>query len=120
MIPFAGKKVSLAALAMVWAACQTQHAPTVAHRAKTLEVHVEKVQVKTFRMTRVGLGSSIALNTTMVRPLVDGRLQKIFFQEGGEVAQGTLLATLDLRPFQFAERQAAATLARDKALLLNA
>jgi multidrug efflux system membrane fusion protein len=62
-----------------------------------------------------GLGTVAAWQQVSVRPQVDGRLEKVFFQEGQAVKKGQLLAQIDPRPFILQLRQAEGALARDRA-----
>jgi multidrug efflux system membrane fusion protein len=66
-----------------------------------------------------GLGSVTAWKTVTVRPLVDGRLDKVRFQEGQQVRKGEVLAEIDPRPFLAQLHQAEGAMARDTALLRN-
>lgn len=66
-----------------------------------------------------GIGSAVALQSVAVRPQVDGRIDKIFFEEGKPVKAGEVLAQIDPRPFKIALQQAQANLARDRATLDN-
>ncbi|HEX4769713.1 MAG TPA: efflux RND transporter periplasmic adaptor subunit [Bryobacteraceae bacterium] len=74
-----------------------------------------------------GLGTVTASNTVTVRPRVDGQLVSVSFKEGEFVHAGSLLATLDPRPFEVALAQAEGalaqargTLAKDQAALRDA
>jgi multidrug efflux system membrane fusion protein len=67
-----------------------------------------------------GLGTVQAFYTVTVTARVDGELQKIDFTEGQTVHKGDLLAQIDPRPNQAAYEQAAATKAKDAAMLENA
>lgn len=65
------------------------------------------------------MGTAQALVTARVHSQVDGRIDKVHFQEGAMVAEGEALMDLDTRPFTIALAQAEANLARDMALLRN-
>lgn len=55
-----------------------------------------------------GVGTARPLNTVTVRPQADGRLIKIHFREGQDVAAGDLLAEIDPASYQAALDQAIA------------
>ena len=59
-------------------------------------------------------------STAIVKPRVDGLLQKLLFSEGTIVKEGDVLAQIDPVPLQVALAQAEGTLARDAAQLNNA
>jgi membrane fusion protein, multidrug efflux system len=67
-----------------------------------------------------GVGTAKALNTVTVRSQVDGKLMKIMFTEGQEVAKGSVLAKIDPTIYQAQYDQAVAKKAQDEALLANA
>jgi multidrug efflux system membrane fusion protein len=54
-------------------------------------------------------------NTVTIRPRVSGQIEAVHFADGQYVSTGTLLYTIDQRPFQAAVDVAKANLARDKA-----
>jgi multidrug efflux system membrane fusion protein len=67
-----------------------------------------------------GLGNVVAGRTVTVRAQVDGRLDKVLFDEGQLVRRGQLIAQIDPRPFEIQLHQAQGALARDEAQLANA
>jgi multidrug efflux system membrane fusion protein len=67
-----------------------------------------------------GLGTVTPLATVTVKTQIDGKITRIAFTEGKDVAEGDFLAEIDPRPYQVALEQAEGALARDQALLANA
>jgi multidrug efflux system membrane fusion protein len=67
-----------------------------------------------------GVGTAKALNTVLVRSQVDGKLMKIDFKEGQEVAQGSVIAKIDPTTYQAQYDIAVAKKAQDEAMLANA
>jgi membrane fusion protein, multidrug efflux system len=67
-----------------------------------------------------GVGTIRALNTVTVRPQVDGKLIKISFKEGQDVARGDVLAEIDPVTYQAQLDQVKAKKALDEAQLENA
>ena len=67
-----------------------------------------------------GVGTAKALNTVTVRPQVDGKLIRILFTEGQDVAKGFILAKIDPVTYQAAYDQTVAKKAQDEAQLANA
>ena len=61
------------------------------------------------------IGTVEAFTTVSVKSQVSAELVEVHFAEGQEVEQGTLLFTLDSRPFEVDLRRAEANLARDTA-----
>jgi multidrug efflux system membrane fusion protein len=66
------------------------------------------------------LGTVVPQATVRVRPLVNGVLTQVLFQEGQSVKRGQLLATIDPRPFEMALQQAVGQRMRDEAQLAAA
>lgn len=67
-----------------------------------------------------GLGVVAASKTVIIRPRVDGTIDRVAFTEGDEITAGTLIAQLDPRPYQAVLDQALARKASDEATLANA
>jgi multidrug efflux system membrane fusion protein len=67
-----------------------------------------------------GVGTAKALNTVLVRSQVDGKLMKIDFKEGQEVAQGSVIAKIDPTIYQAQFDITVAKKAQDEATLSNA
>ncbi|MDN5843134.1 MAG: efflux RND transporter periplasmic adaptor subunit [Alcaligenaceae bacterium] len=67
-----------------------------------------------------GVGTVNAWASVTVRPQIDGRLDSVGFEEGGNVLKGQLIAQLDARTQQALLDQALAQKAKDQALLVNA
>ena len=67
-----------------------------------------------------GLGLVSASNAVLIRPRVDGTLDRVNFTEGDEVKAGNVIAVIDPRPYQALLDQALAKKATDEANLANA
>jgi multidrug efflux system membrane fusion protein len=67
-----------------------------------------------------GIGRVEAYSAVSIRSLVEGELREVYFKEGQDVQKGTLLLSIDSRPFEAALRQAEANLERDQALVQQA
>src|SRR3981081_4685639 len=93
---------------------------SAASRGPAVRVTVAPVEKADFPVYLTGLGTVQGFNTVVVRPRVDGQIDKGAFQEGQLVKQGDLLAQIDPRPFQATLDQAKAKKARDEASLANA
>ena len=83
-------------------------------------VQAATARVADVNVVQTALGTATALRTAIVKPRVDGLLQKLLFTEGQIVKEGDVLAQIDPVPLQVALAQAEGTLARDAAQLNNA
>ena len=95
-------------------------AATPAERPAAVPVTVASVMRRDVPLKVRAIGNVEAYRTVSVRSQVDGQLAEVHFKEGGEVATGDLLFTIDPRPFEAALRAAEANLARDEAQRNNA
>jgi multidrug efflux system membrane fusion protein len=94
--------------------------PAASAEARIIPVTVAAAAQRDLPVYLEGLGNALPLATVTVKSQVDGRLDKVAFQEGQEVKKGDLLAQIDPRPFAIAQHQAEAALVRDAAQLKNA
>jgi multidrug efflux system membrane fusion protein len=84
-----------------------------------VQVSMAPVEKSDFPVYLTGLGTVQGFNTVLVRPRVDGQIDKIAFKEGQVVKQGDLLVEIDPRPYQATLDQAKAKKAQDEANLAN-
>lgn len=87
---------------------------------RVVPVPVAVVETRDLPIVLEGIGTVAAYNSVIVKPQVDGRIDKILFVEGQSVKQGDVLVQIDPRPFAIQLQQANAALLRDKATLANA
>jgi membrane fusion protein, multidrug efflux system len=87
---------------------------------RAIPVAAAQVQRRDVPIYLEGLGNVVAGRTVTVRAQVDGRLDKVLFDEGQLVHRGQLIAQIDPRPFEIQLHQAQGALARDEAQLANA
>ncbi|RPI35811.1 MAG: efflux RND transporter periplasmic adaptor subunit, partial [Nitrospiraceae bacterium] len=83
-------------------------------------VTVGVVSQKTVPVQLRAIGNVEAFSTVGIKAQINGTLAKAHFTEGQDVKKGSLLFTIDPRPFEAALRQAEAALARDRAQFENA
>ncbi len=72
------------------------------------------------RVSRSAIGTVVPLALVTVRSQLSGHLDRLLFQEGQLVEAGTLLAEIDVRPYQLAQAQYEGQRQRDQALLSQA
>jgi multidrug efflux system membrane fusion protein len=95
--------------------CREKAAPPAGPRA--VSVSAARVERRDLPVSLEGLGTVIAYRSILVRPLVDGVLEQVFFLEGQLVRAGDPLAQIDPRPFLNQLHQAEGALQRDLAVL---
>jgi len=83
-------------------------------------VNVARAGQKSVPVELRAIGNVEPYATVAVKSMVTGSIGRVHFREGDEVGKGTLLFTIDPRPFQAALSQAKANLARDLAKAANA
>ena len=88
--------------------------------ARPVPVSVERARRGDIEVLINALGTVTARNTVLIKPRVDGLLQRVAFQEGQQVKVGEVVAEIDARPYRAQLEQASGQLARDQALLANA
>ena len=67
-----------------------------------------------------GIGTVQPSSSVLIRPRINGTLDKVVFQEGQNIKQGDLVAMIDDRPYRAALDQAIAKKNEDQAALNNA
>lgn len=87
---------------------------------KPFEVKVTKVVAKDVPITREWVGQTLGAVDIEIRARVDGWLQGIYFTEGSEVREGTLLYKIDATVYEQAVAEAQGNVASIKTLLAQA
>jgi membrane fusion protein, multidrug efflux system len=95
------------------ASAQSAHGPGGANE-RPIPVLVSTAAKRDVPIYLEGLGTVTAFKTVNVRSQVDGRLNRVDFQEGQKVKQGQVIAEIDPRPFTILLHQGEAALARDQ------
>jgi multidrug efflux system membrane fusion protein len=83
-------------------------------------VTIATVTTKTVPVQVRVIGNGEAYSTVNVKSQVEGRVERVYFEEGQTVKKGQLLFSIDSRPFVTMVHQAEANLAKDQALEKNA
>jgi membrane fusion protein, multidrug efflux system len=110
--------MALSMVALLFAGCSDKKAasaPPMSLRDMEVPVEVAKATQRNMPVQVSAIGNVQAYSTVTVKSLVDGEIQKAYFQEGQDVKKGDRLFGIDPRPFQAALHQAEANLARDQA-----
>jgi membrane fusion protein, multidrug efflux system len=90
--------------------------PAKTKRDRVVPVVVSTVEEKTVPVQLAAIGNVEAFATVAIKARVTGELKEIHFREGQDVAQGSLLFTIDPDPFVADLKKAQANLAKDIAL----
>jgi membrane fusion protein, multidrug efflux system len=93
--------------------------PKAAER-ETVPVVISTVAQKTVPLQLRAIGNVEALTNVSIKTQISGELRGVHFREGQDVKKGTLLFTIDRRPFEAELSRAEATLAKDEAEAANA
>ncbi len=103
-------------LAVMVPACSKKQAPPPKPPAPvTAGIVVQKTVPVQIR----AIGNVEAYSTVSVKSQIGGILTRVHFREGQDVRQGSILFTIDPRPYEAALKQAEANLAKDNAQLEN-
>lgn len=108
-----------AAGAFVWVAQHPKEAdsPKPGRGGGPVTVSVMSANEEDMPIFLSALGTVQAVNRVLIRPMVEGPLDKVAFTEGEEVKKGAVLAQIDPRMYQAALASAKAKLAQDQAQL---
>lgn len=85
-----------------------------------IPVVVAQVVQKAVPVQIRAIGNVQAYSSVTVKSRVPGQIMRVYFKEGDDVKKGTLLFTIDPRPYEAALKQAEANLQRDLALVKQA
>ena len=113
-----GLLMVLSMAALLFTGCSDKNAasaPKMSLRDMEVPVDVAKATQRNMPVQVSAIGNVEAYSTVTVKSLVDGEIQKAYFQEGQDVKKGDMLFGIDPRPFQAALHQSEANLARDQA-----
>ena len=102
------------------AACGRQEPPAPAPPPPPPAVVVSSVAPATVPLYREYVARTEARETVAIRSRVDGFIEKVLFEEGGQVKAGQLLFVIDQRPFNAALQEARGSLAQAQASLSKA
>lgn len=91
-----------------------------AGRQRPVPVTAVQVELKTVPVEITAIGNIEASSSVAVKSRVTGELKRVHFKEGEDVAQGTLLFSIDAVPYEVELRKAEAALARSRALAQKA
>jgi multidrug efflux system membrane fusion protein len=111
--------LTLPLLVILTACKQNEPAKTkaAARSRPPVPVNVAKVQARDLPITLESLGQVLPSAKVQVSGRVGGQLLSVHFQEGGRVAKGDLLFTIDPKPYEIAVKIAKANLRQSLAQL---
>jgi len=112
--------VALAAAVATGTACGSKAEKVSAAPPPPPAVVVAEVTQQTVSIYSEYVGQTRAKETVELRARVEGVLEKIYFKEGSPVKKGSLLFTIDKRPFEAAVQSAKAALAKAQSDLAQA
>jgi multidrug efflux system membrane fusion protein len=118
VVRFAGLGLALSLFAL--SGCSPPKPNSAAGSISPAPVTVAVAMNRDVPVQVAAIGHVSAFSTVAVKSQVDGKLERVLFQEGDEVRAGQTLFTIDSRPFESALHQAEANLAKDSALATNA
>jgi membrane fusion protein (multidrug efflux system) len=112
-------RVGVGLFLFLTAACGRQEAPAPPPPPPPAVV-VSPVPAATVPLYREYVARTEARETVAIRSRVDGFIEKVLFEEGGQVKAGQLLFVIDQRPFSAALQEARGSLAQAQASLSKA
>jgi membrane fusion protein (multidrug efflux system) len=112
-------RVGVGLFLFLTAACGRQEAPAPPPPPPPAVV-VSPVPAATVPLYRESVARTEARETVAIRSRVDGFIEKVLFEEGGQVKAGQLLFVIDQRPFSAALQEARGSLAQAQASLSKA
>jgi membrane fusion protein (multidrug efflux system) len=112
-------RVGVGLFLFLTAACGRQEAPAPPPPPPPAVV-VSPVAPATVPLYREYVARTEARETVAIRSRVDGFIEKVLFEEGGQVKAGQLLFVIDQRPFNAALQEARGSLAQAQASLSKA
>ncbi|MBB3237017.1 efflux RND transporter periplasmic adaptor subunit [Phyllobacterium endophyticum] len=104
----------------LFASSSTSQSPIAPPRKPVVPVVTARASAGSVPHLTGFVGIVQSLQSSLIRPQIDGALTQLVFNEGDLVAKGQLLATIDDRPYRAALESAQAQLARDRAQLKSA
>ncbi len=119
---FKGALLALGVLALLglMACSDKKNDSSKIKRERIVPVTVSTVEEKTVPVQLTAIGNVEPYATVSIKSRITGELKQVHFREGQDVAQGSLLFTIDPDPFEADLKKAQANLAKDLALAKKA